>query len=105
MALFRFWTRYYYDIIAAFDNLDVIEWSQSTNTTVGDTVYIYVGEKYKSIMFKCEVIAANQYGNRSADDYPYYKDLAKDPDARYMKLKLTEKYPAGMYPLSPSMTG
>ena len=89
----------YYDIVAAFDNLDVIEWSQSTNTTVGDTVYIYVGEKYKSIMFKCEVIAADQYGNRSTDDYPYYKDLAKDPDARYMKLKLVEKYSVGQYPL------
>lgn len=35
----------YYDIVAAFDNLDVIEWKQSTNTSVGDTVYIYVGEK------------------------------------------------------------
>ena len=89
----------YYDIVAAFDNLDVIEWSQSTNTTVGDTVYIYVGEKYKSIMFKCEVIAADQYGNRTADDYPYYINLAKDPDARYMKLKLIEKYPVGQYPL------
>lgn len=89
----------YYDIVAAFDHLDVIEWSQSTNTTVGDTVYIYVGEKYKSIMFKCEVIAADQYGNRSTDDYPYYNDLAKDPDARYMKLKLVEKYPVGQYPL------
>ena len=32
----------YYDIVAAFDDLDVIEWSQSTNTTVGDTVYILV---------------------------------------------------------------
>ena len=89
----------YYDIVAAFDNLDVIEWSQSTNTTVGDTVYIYVGEKYKSIMFKCEVIAADQYGNRSTDDHPYYKELAKDPDIRYMKLKLVEKYPVGQYPL------
>lgn len=89
----------YYDIVAAFDNLTEIEWNQSTNTTVGDTVYIYVGEKYKSIMFKCEVIAADQYGNRSTDDYQYYKSLAKDPDARYMKLKLIEKYPAGQYPL------
>ena len=82
-----------------FDNLDVIERSQSTNITVGDTVYIYVGEKYKSIMFKCDVVAADQYGNRSTDDYPYYKELTKDPDARYMKLKLIEKYPVGMYPL------
>lgn len=89
----------YYDIVAAFDNLGVIEWSQSTNTTVGDTVYIYVGEKYKSIMFKCEVVEANLYGNRSFDDLVYYKDLKKDPDIRYMKLKLVEKYPAGQYPL------
>lgn len=89
----------YYDIVAAFDHLNVIEWSQSTNTTVGDTVYIYVGEKYKSIMFKCEVIAADQYGERSTDDYQYYKELEKDPSARYMKLKLTEKYPVGQYPL------
>ena len=89
----------YYDIVAAFDHLDIIEWNQTNNTAVGDTVYIYVGEKYKSIMFKCEVIAADQYGNRSTDDYPYYKALAKDPDARYMKLKLVEKYPVGQYPL------
>ena len=89
----------YYDIVAAFDNLDVIEWSQSTNTSVGDTVYIYVGEKYKAIMYKCEVVAADLYGNRSDEDYKYYKDLSKDPEARYMKLKLLEKYSPDKYPL------
>lgn len=36
---------------------------------------------------------------RSTDSYPYYKELTKDPDARYMKLKLVEKYPDGEYPL------
>lgn len=89
----------YFDIVSAFDNLDVIEWSQSTNTSVGDTVYIYVGEKYKTIMYKCEVFAADLYGNRSDEDYSYYKDLAKDPDIRYMKLKLIEKYTPDKYPL------
>lgn len=89
----------YYDIVGAFDNLDIIEWSQSTNTSVGDIVYIYVSEKYKSIMYKCEVIAADLYGNRSTDDYPYYKELKKDPDIRYMKLKLIEKYPVDKFPL------
>lgn len=88
----------YYDIVAAFDGLDVIEWNQSTNTSVGDTIYIYVGGKYKAIMYKCEVVAANLCGNRSKEDYPYYKDLAKDPDARYMKLKLLEKYHPDKYP-------
>lgn len=42
---------------------------------------------------------ANPRMARTSKMNPYYKDLAKDPDARYMKLKLTEKYPAGMYPL------
>ena len=51
-------------------------------------------------MYKCEVIAANLYGNRSDEDLPYYKDLAKDPDIRYMKLKLLEKYAPDKYPLS-----
>ena len=89
----------YYDIVAAFDNLNVIEWSQSNNTTVGDTFYIYVGGNYKAIMYKCEVFAADLYGNRSNEDYPYYKDLTKEPDIRYMKLKLLEKYAQDRYPL------
>lgn len=89
----------YYDIISAFDNLNVIEWNQTNNAAVGDTVYIYVGEKYKSIMYKCEVIEANLYGNRSTKEYEYYKDLEKDIEACYMKLKLIEKYPSGQYPL------
>lgn len=89
----------YYDVVAAFDNLEVIEWGQSTNMTIGDTVYIYVSENYKSIMFKCEVVGVDLYGNRFADDYQYYKEMEKEPDARYMKLKLVEKYPKGQYPL------
>lgn len=88
-----------YDVVSAFENLNVIEWNQTNNATVGDTVYLYVGGKYKSIMFKCEVVAADLYGNRSADDYRYYRDLEVKPDVRYMKLKLIEKYPAEQYPL------
>lgn len=90
----------YYDIVSAFDNLNIIEWNQTTNTAIGDIVYIYVGGKYKSIMYKCEVIAADLYGNRSNEDYNYYIDLSNDPDARYMKLKLLEKYPAGKFSLN-----
>ncbi len=89
----------FYDIVAAFDNLDVIEWSQSTNTSVGDTIYIYVGEKYKAIMYKCEFVAADLYGKRSDEDCIYYKGLEKEPDIRYMKLKFLEKYTPDRYPL------
>lgn len=44
-------------------------------------------------------LSADLYGNRSDEDYPYYKELAKDPDVRYMKLKLIEKYAQDKYPL------
>lgn len=89
----------YYDIVGAFSEFDTIEWSQTTNITIGDTVYIYVGEKYKSIMFKCEVIAADLYGNRTNEDYKYYIGSDKQPDIRYMKLRLLCKYDPGIMPL------
>ncbi len=89
----------YYDIVGAFSKLDVIEWSQSTNTSVGDTVYIYVGGTYKAIMYKCEVVAADLYGNRTDEDAAYYIEMTKKPDARYMKLKLLEGYTPDVYPL------
>lgn len=89
----------YYDVVSAFEHLDVIEWNQTNNMTVGDTVYIYVTGEYKAILYKCEVVAADLHGNRSTEDDPYYLDMKKDPDARYMKLKRIEKYPADRYPL------
>ena len=89
-----------YDIIGAFDKLDVIEWSQPNNTSIGDTVYVYVGGQYKSIMYKCEVIVTDLYGNRSYDDIEFYHGLEKSDDVRYMKLKLLEKYSQGQYPLA-----
>ena len=89
-----------YDIIGAFDKLDIIEWSQPNNTSIGDTVYIYVGGTYKAIMYKCEVIATDLFGNRAYDDMEFYHGLEKRDDVRYMKLKLIEKYPNNKFPLS-----
>ena len=89
----------YYDVVSAFEHLDVIEWNQTNNMTVGDTVYIYVTGEYKAILYKCEVVATNLHGNRSTEDDPYHLDMKKDPNARYMKLKRIEKYPADRYPL------
>lgn len=88
-----------YDIVSAFDNLNVVEWTQKNNVSVGDTVYIYVGGEYKAIMYKCEVLSADLHGNRAQDDYEYYLEMGKDPDARYMKLQLIEKYAPDKFPL------
>lgn len=90
----------FYDICAAFDNLRVIEWSQTNNVSVGDTVYIYVGGNFKCVLYKCEVVASDLQGDRSYEDEMYYSKLTKDPNAMYMRLKLVEKYPQGKYPLA-----
>lgn len=88
-----------YDIVGAFENLDTIEWSQTNNTSVGDTIYIYVGGDYKAVMYKCEVLETELYGNRSADDLKFYKDLDEKLDVRYMRLRLIEKYDKEQFPL------
>ena len=88
-----------YDIIKAFEKLNVIEWSQTTNIVVGDTVYIYVGGKYKSIMYKCEVVGADITENRTCEDFEFYSGLENEQNATYMRLQLVEKYPAEKYPL------
>lgn len=88
-----------YDIVGAFEKLDTIEWSQTNNTSVGDTVYIYVGGDYKSIMYKCEVLETELYGNRSADDIEFYKDMTEKSNIRYMRLRLIEKYDKARFPL------
>ncbi len=89
----------FYDVVGAFSEFDEIEWNQTTNTVIGDVVYLYVGGAYKSIMFKCEVSAANLHGNRSDADQKYYKAMTKQPDTKYMKLRLIQKYEAGELPL------
>ena len=89
-----------YDIVGAFEKRDTIEWSQTNNTSVGDTVYIYVGGEYKAIMYKCEVLETELYGNRSDEDLEFYKTLSVKPDVRYMKIRLIEKYGKDKFPLA-----
>ena len=89
-----------YDIVGALEKLDTIEWSQKNNTSVGDTIYIYVGGEYKAIMYKCEVLETELYGNRSNEDLEFYKTLSVKPDVRYMRIRLIEKYDRDTFPLA-----
>lgn len=89
-----------YDIVGAFEKLDAIEWSQTTNTSVGDTIFIYVGGDYRAIMFKCEVLETELYGDRSMEDLEFYKEMSEKSNVRYMRLRLIEKYDKKRFPLS-----
>ncbi len=88
-----------YDIVGAFNKFDTIDWSQTNNTSVGDTVYIYVGGEYKAIMYKCEVVATELYGDYN-DDLEFYKGLPEKTHSRYMRLRLIEKYDKDKFPLA-----
>ena len=82
-----------YDIFGAFNEFETLEWSQNTNMEEGDIVYLYVGNEYGSIMFKCEVVAANLYTGRTFEDLKYYIDLPEKKSRRYMIVKSSKVRP------------
>lgn len=53
-----------------------------------NTLYLDKVFEYERLI---QVIAVDLYKNYLDEDYPCYKDLSKDPDIRYMKLKLLGK--------------
>lgn len=81
-----------YDVIGAFDALDVIDWKQSTNIEVDDIVYIYVAKPVSALRFKCVVQKVNME-DPEIDDIDFVIDDTGYADyGRYMQLQLLEKY-------------
>ena len=73
----------YYDVIAAFEASDVIDWKQGRGINIGDTVFLYVGAPVSAILYKCRVLET---------DIPYdYQDKNLTITA-LMKIKLLKKY-------------
>ena len=80
-----------YNIAGAFEKFDIIEWKQSTNINVGDTVYIYVGVPVRALAYKCEVLKVEQT-EIAIDDFEFILDGSRYEDyGRYMRLQLLEK--------------
>lgn len=44
-----------YDVVGAFNELNKVDWKQSTNVAVGDIVYIYVSKGVQAVRYKCKV--------------------------------------------------
>ena len=86
-----------YDHRAAFENLEFIDWKQSTNVKIGDTVYIYVGRPTSSILYKCYV-KETDISVPSDNDIEYnLTGETFDSTGRYMRLVLICKYPTGLF--------
>lgn len=81
----------YFDIMHAFDNTDVIDWKQSANIRVGDTVFMYVTAPVKSVIYRCEVVKNN---------IPYnYQDKNLRIN-HLMKIKLVQRFEPGRFDLT-----
>ena len=89
----------YYDVDGAFSEFTKINLKQSTNVEVGDIVYIYVGNPYSSIRYKC-VVNKIDLEKPEYDDSKY--EINDDPYTnygRYMELELKEKFKNDMLKL------
>lgn len=73
----------YYDIINAFNDTDTIIWKQSNNIKKDDIVFIYVGEPYSAILFKCIAVET---------DIPYEFKNEYLSMSHVMKVKLEKRY-------------
>ena len=74
----------YYDIVAAFDRENEIDWKQGAGIKKGDTVYMYVGAPVSAILYQCKVTETN---------IPYqYQDRNLTITA-LMRIRLQKRYP------------
>ena len=78
----------YYPIQDAFDDTDEICWKQSSAVHTGDTVYLYVGAPYSSVLFRCRAVETDLPGIRWNPNVGVKKR---------MRLKLERRYPIGKY--------
>lgn len=82
-----------YDVDEAFLVCDYIDWRQSNNQEIGDTVYIYCSGDIRSLRFKCDVIEVNKSYEEINDDGKFWLDrdeYEKSKKERYMRLVLQE---------------
>ena len=80
-----------YNVDAAFSKLQVVDWKQSFNANVGDTVYIYVAAPIKAVKYKCTVVDTNK-PKITIDDSEFVVDGTPFSDyGKHMALRLEAK--------------
>lgn len=73
----------YFDVIQHFEENETIEWKQSSDVRVGDTIYMYMGAPYSALMYKCKALEV---------DIPYHYESKELTMHTVMKLQLLCKY-------------
>lgn len=83
-----------YDHASAFQKWGFIDWKQSANFEINDTVYIYCTKPYKRVMYKTKVIEINKVFTECQDDKEFWFDLGEYESAKskkFCRIKLIEQ--------------
>ena len=76
-----------YDHAGAFNKWGYVDWKQSANYAVGDTIYIYATSPDKRLRFKTVVEKIGMSFEESEDDTEFWK-VDKPVNNKYARLKL-----------------
>lgn len=82
-----------YDIDAAFDELQFIDWTKNANYKKNDIIFIYVSNPVQRIKYICKVINDNVNEDEAIDDKKYWlnsSDFNKSSNG-YVRLELIKK--------------
>lgn len=80
----------YYDLDKGFAESETIIWKQSSNISVGDTVYLYVAAPISAILYRCQALEVG---------IPYDYDDGKVHMSHVMRLKPLKQYAPDAFPL------
>ncbi len=77
---------HYFNVIEAFHQNEIIHWKQGNDRMkVGDIVFLYVGQPFSAILFRCEIVEA---------DIPYTGDPGGAVNfKKLMRIRRLEEYP------------
>ncbi|WP_228063612.1 HNH endonuclease [Staphylococcus epidermidis] len=84
----------FYNVVVAFDKLDVIDWKQNPNlkkAKKGDVLYIYISAPIKSIKYQCLIKEVNKPKSTIDDSQFVIKGDNYINYGNYMELKLLNK--------------
>ena len=85
----------FFDIIEHVKNTKTIVWKKSAKICDGDTAFIYVGNPYKEITYKCKVISL-QVDDSLLSLHSYAKRGDYDRNNVYMELQVEKEYKEGI---------
>lgn len=81
-----------FDIKTAFEKETTLTWIQEMPVHVGECVYFYVGNPYRAILYKCEVLETELQRMDQKDTVYVLKRQFYQENEKYMRLKLISAY-------------